>query len=49
VLARVVVEVSVVVVVAWGEEGVLVPVLVLERADGLCLRNMAVKNCCSDG
>jgi len=45
VLARVVVEVSVVVVIAWGEE----LVLVLERVDGLCLRNIAVKNCCSDG
>ena len=49
VLARVVVEVSVVVVIAWGEELVLVLVLVLERVDGLCLRSIAVKNCCSDG
>jgi hypothetical protein len=49
VLARVVVEVSAVVVVACGEDGVPMPVLVLERADGLCLRIMAVKNCCSDG
>jgi hypothetical protein len=44
VLARVVVAVGV--AVCWEEEVVL---LVLERVDGLCLRRMAVKNCCSDG